>query len=88
MGKEMLNYHDPLVWAKADRLLSRFAGGYGKALYMSIEGDLKTINIVYGNNFETHELQEVPRNYAELLIKAANLYDPEKMRKAEQALNA
>lgn len=88
MGKKKLDCQDPLVWAKADRLLSRFAGGYGKAIYMSIEGDLKTINLVYGNNFETHELPEVPGSYTELLAAAERLYAPRKMEEAEQALNA
>ena len=73
-------------WAKATSMLAEFAGGYRKPLYMSIEHDLKTINLIYGNQFEAHELDKAPSNYAELLIIAANLYDPQKMEKAEQAL--
>ena len=88
MGKKKLGCQDPHVWAKADRLLTRLAGGYNKPLCMSIEGDLKTINLVYGNNFETHELPEVPGSYTELLAAAERLYDPRKMEEAEQALNA
>ena len=75
-------------WAKANNMLMEFAGGYNKALYISIEDDLKTINLIYGNHFETHTLDKVPSTYAELLVKAAALYDPQKMEEAEQALNA
>ncbi len=75
-------------WAKANNMLMEFAGGYHKPLYMSIEHDLKTINLIYGNHFEAHTLDNVPSTYAELLVKAATLYDPQKMEEAEQALDA